>query len=111
GRLAGRHLEAARGIEVHTALFELLLRDEDVGGALLEVDADPVAGPEQRKTAARGRLGRGVEDRRRSGGAGLAAVADAGQRMDAALDERRGRLHVHDLGRARIADRARAADE
>ncbi len=43
--------------------------------------------------------------------AGLAPVADAGERGDALLDEVVGRAHVHDLGRAGIADRARAAHE
>ena len=42
---------------------------------------------------------------------GLAAVADAGQRMDAALDEIGRRLHVDDLGAAGIADRPGAAHE
>jgi len=54
---------------------------------------------------------RGVQDRRRARGAGLAAVADAGQRQDAALDQGRRRLHVDDLGAAGIADRAGAAHE
>jgi hypothetical protein len=40
-----------------------------------------------------------------------APVADARQLSDAALDQRRGRLHVHHLGRARIADRPSAAHE
>src|SRR5262249_38299667 len=41
----------------------------------------------------------------------LAPVANAGQRLDPALDQRCGRLHVHYLGAARITDRAGAADE
>ena len=41
----------------------------------------------------------------------MAAVADAGQRFDAALDELRGRAHVDHLGRARIADGPSAAHE
>ena len=41
---------------------------------------------------------------------GLPAVADAGQRRDAAFDQRRRGLHVHHLGRAGIADRSDAAD-
>ena len=47
----------------------------------------------------------------RARGAGLAPVADAGQRGDALPDERGGRLHVHDLGGARIADRPGAAHD
>ena len=44
-------------------------------------------------------------------GAGLpSAVADTGQRVDAALDERRRWLHVHDFRAARVTDRPRAAE-
>ena len=60
--------------------------------------------------AAGRRFGRGIEDRRRPRGAGLPPVAEAGQGGDAAADQRRGRLHVHDLGAARVTDRAGAAD-
>ena len=66
---------------------------------------------QDRKPAVGGGLRRGVEDRRRARGAGLPAVADAGQRQDAAFDQRRRRLHVDDLGAAGIADRPGAADE
>ena len=70
-----------------------------------------IAGLEQRESAVGGGFGRRVQDRRRARGAGLAAVADAGQRQDAALDQRGRRLHVHDFGAAGIADRAGAAHE
>ena len=62
---------------------QLLVGNEDVGAALVEVDADAVAGAQQRQPAARRRLGRSVEDRRRARRAGLPAVADAGQGVDA----------------------------
>ena len=41
----------------------------------------------------------------------MPAVADAGQRQDAAFDQGRRRLHVHDFGAAGIADRSGAANE
>jgi hypothetical protein len=65
----------------------------------------------QRQPAADRRFRRGVEDGRRAGRARLAAVADAGQRVDAPLQQIVRRLHVHDFGAARIADRAGAAHE
>ena len=77
-------VEAAVGLQIRAALGQLLGGDQDVGRALVEVDAHAVAGLQQREAAARRRLGRGVEDRGRARRAGLAAVADAGQRVDAA---------------------------
>src|SRR6266700_1445807 len=77
--------EAALGLQVGVALLQLPVRDQDVGAALVEIDADLVAGPEHRKSAVGRGLRRGVEDRWRARCAGLAAIADAGQRMDAAL--------------------------
>ena len=47
-----------------------------------QIDAQPVAISHQRQPAAFGRLGRGVQDRRASGRAGLAPITDAGQRLD-----------------------------
>src|SRR5690606_6066646 len=99
------------GLERGTTRGQLLVRDQDVGRTLVEVNADAVTGLEQRQTAAGGGFRRGVQDRRRARRARLAAIANAGQRKDAALDEGCRRLHVHDLGSARIADRTGAADE
>ena len=104
-------LVAAVALQRRAALVELLLGDQDVGGALVEVDAHAVAGLEDGQAAAGRRFRRGVEDRGRARGAGLAAVADAGERDDALLDEVVGGPHVHDLGAARIADRPGAAHE
>src|ERR1700692_3516752 len=78
-------------------------------GEALRIEGEP-EGPDWRARAGGGGFGRGVEDRGRARGAGLAAVADARQRRDAAFDQRGGRLHVDHLGRARIADRPDAAD-
>src|SRR3546814_10987853 len=51
----------------------------------------------------------GVEDRGTARGAGLTAVADAGQCRDALGNEVGRRPHVDDFGRPGIADRAGAA--
>src|SRR6476660_2891166 len=85
-------------IDLNKGSANILIRDQDVGAALVQVDADLVAGLEDRQPAGGGRFRRGVEDRRRARGAGLPAVADAGQRQDAAFDEGGRRLHVHDFG-------------
>src|SRR5437763_16012224 len=47
-RLVGRVREAAFGLEVRAPLLQLLVRDQDVGAAVVEVDADLVAGLEDR---------------------------------------------------------------
>src|SRR5262245_36558093 len=77
GRLMARELVAAVALQRGAAPVVLLLGNEDVGGALVEVDAHAVAGPQDRQPAAGRRLRRGVEDRRRARGAGLPAVTDA----------------------------------
>ena len=61
--------------------------DQQAHFAAIEVDAQAVAVLEQRQAAAGGRLGRGIQDRGRAGGARLATVAQARQRFDAALDQ------------------------
>ena len=93
------------------ALVQLRVRDQDIGGAFLQIDAHPVAGLDQRQSAARRGLRRSVQDRGRAGGARLPAVADAGQRVHAFLEERRRRLHVDHFRPARVADRPGAANE
>src|SRR5580700_2502885 len=92
-------------------LVQLGVRYQDVGRALLQIDAYPVAGLDQRQSPSRRRLRRSVEDRGRAGGAGLPAIANARQRMHAFLEKRRRRLHVDHFGATRIADRPRAANE
>src|SRR3546814_10637132 len=62
-----------------------------------EVDADPVAGTQQREAAAHRRFGRGVQDRRRTRRARLTTVADAGQRADAFADQIRSEEHTSEL--------------
>src|SRR5580658_10261048 len=49
GRLARREVEAALAGERVAAAAELLGRDHDVGAALVEVDADAVAGLDERE--------------------------------------------------------------
>src|SRR5215218_1124574 len=92
------------------AAFDLLVRHQHVAAPGVEVDADHVAGSQPGQAAAGCALGRGVEDRRAVGGAGLPAVADGGQGVYPAFQERVRRLHVDDLGRARPTDRAGAPD-
>src|SRR5258708_6605974 len=111
GGLTLRDGVAALLDELGPARRELGFGDQHVDGAAVEVDAHAVAGLDQREPAAGRRLRGCVEDRWPAGGAGLAAVADAGERIDALLDEGRGRLHIHHLGRARIADRPDPADD
>src|SRR5690242_6774678 len=78
GRLVGRMRVAAAGLELGMALFNLVVGDQDVGRALVEIDAHLVAGLEDGKPAIGGSFRRSVEDRWRARGTGLPAVADAG---------------------------------
>src|SRR5215831_12376322 len=78
-RLASRELESAFLLQGQSPLGQIGVRNQNICSALVEVDADAVAGAQQRKAAVRGRLGRGVEDRGQTRGAGLTAVTDAGQ--------------------------------
>src|SRR5262249_10352917 len=66
GRLMGRVGEAALGLQIGTALFQFLLRDQDVGRALVEIAADLVAGLEDPALAVGGGLRRGGGDRGRA---------------------------------------------
>src|SRR5260370_22431927 len=76
-RLARRIFVATLLLQRGAPLRELGVRNQHVGATLVEVDAHAVAGLEQGKPATHRRLGGGVDDRRRGGGAGLASVADA----------------------------------
>src|SRR6266850_6957805 len=67
-RLVGRIGEAAPGLQLGAALLQLLVGDQDVGAALVEVDAYLVAGPQDRKPAVGGGFRRGVQDRGRARG-------------------------------------------
>src|ERR1700754_538242 len=78
-RLVGRVGKTALGLQLGMPLLQLLVGDQNVGAALVEVDADLVAGLENCEPAIGGGFRRSVEDRRRARGAGLPAVADAGQ--------------------------------
>src|SRR5260221_9625587 len=62
-RLVGRVGEAALGLEFGAPLLQLLVRNQDIRAALVEVDANLVAGLEDREPAVGGGLRRGVEDR------------------------------------------------
>src|SRR6478735_9874502 len=59
-RLVGRVGEAAFRLQVGVAFPQLLVRDQDVRGTLVEVDANLVAGLEDRKPAVGGSFGRSV---------------------------------------------------
>src|SRR5438445_489227 len=62
---------------------EFGIGDEHVDLAGVEVDADLVAGLQQGEAAADDGFGGYVQDRGAAGGAGLAAVAHGGERVDA----------------------------
>src|SRR6185437_16190004 len=49
--LVGRMGETAFRVQLGMALLDLGVRDQDVGRALVEIDANLVAGPEDRKPA------------------------------------------------------------
>src|SRR5438067_4227802 len=72
GRLARHDL----GLPRRLAAGQLRLGDQDIGGALADIDPYLVAGLEQRQSAADRGLGRGVEDRGTGRRAALAAIAD-----------------------------------
>src|SRR5262249_61126334 len=73
---------AALGLEPLATFGEVGIGDQDIRPALAEIDADAVAGLQQGEAATGRSLRRGVEDRGRAGGAGLSAVANAGQGRD-----------------------------
>src|SRR5215468_10077524 len=76
-RLAVRIGVAATLLQRRAPLGELRGRDQDIGGALVQIDAYAVAGLKEREAAASGGFRGRVEDRGRARRAGLAAVADA----------------------------------
>src|ERR1700722_7353016 len=53
--------EPALARERGPSLVQLAVRDQDVGGALLEIDSNAVAGLDQRQSPARRRLRRSIE--------------------------------------------------
>src|SRR3984957_15248643 len=65
-RLVGRVGKTALGLQFGAPPIQLLVRYQDVGATLVEVDANLVAGLQNRKAAVGGGFGRGVEDRRRA---------------------------------------------
>lgn len=76
GRLARRHIVGS-AVEATATYGQFLIRDQDIGGPAFEIDPQQISGFDQRQSAANRRLGRGIQDRRRSAGAGLTAIADA----------------------------------
>src|SRR5262245_52428525 len=62
GRLMGGILITAMALQIGPAAIVFLLRDQDIGAALVEIDAHPVAGLEDRQPTAGCRLRRGVEN-------------------------------------------------
>ena len=83
GRLAEAGSGSRRAPPAPAPGPQFRLGQQHVGARALQVDADPVAGLQQGQAAARRRFRRGVENRGRARGARLAAVADAGQGVDA----------------------------
>src|ERR1700692_843736 len=65
-RLVGRVGEATLGFQFGAPPLQLLVRYQDVGAALVEVDANLVAGLQDRKSAVGGSFRRGIEDRERA---------------------------------------------
>src|SRR6516164_244390 len=63
GRLVGRVGVTALGLQLRAAALQLLVRDQDVGAALVEIDADLVAGLEDRKPTIGGRFRTRIQDR------------------------------------------------
>ena len=83
-RLAFRNLVAARRCQSSARRLAISASgDQHVAGALVEIDPHLVAVLQDGKAAAGGGFRRGIEDRGRARGAGLAAVAHAGERADA----------------------------
>src|SRR5262245_57345068 len=76
-RLAVRIGVAAAFVQRRAPLGEFRGRDQDIGCALVQIDAHAVAGLEQREAAAGGGFWRRVEDRGRARRARWALVADA----------------------------------
>src|SRR5262249_52318629 len=70
-RLVRREGEAALGLQLGVALLDLGIADQDIRAALVEVDADLVAGAQDREPAVGRCFRRSVEDRGRARGAGL----------------------------------------
>src|SRR5690606_28500496 len=87
GRLVLGIVIAALDLQLTPTLGQFLVRDENVRLAATDIDAYPVACPDEGKPAA-GRSFRGsVEDRGAAGRARLAPVADAGKRGDTLLQQ------------------------
>src|ERR1700722_6616413 len=61
-RLVGRVGETALGFEFGAPPFQLLVRDQDVGAALVEVDANLVAGLQNRKSTVGGGFRSRIQD-------------------------------------------------
>src|SRR5471030_2715850 len=91
------------------ALLPLRLADLHIAAAGVQIDADTVAGAQPGKATTNRALRRRIQYRRAVRGAALAAVTQRRQRIDDALDQRIGRLHVDHLVRTGPAYRAGAA--
>ena len=93
------------------ACVQFTRRQQHIHLARVEIDADAIAGLQQRQAAAHRRFRRDIQDRRRTRRAGLPPIAHRRQRPDAALQHRCWRLHVHHFGAARITHRTAIADD
>ncbi|MNZ72957.1 hypothetical protein D3C78_913520 [compost metagenome] len=106
-----RELEAALGGERFVTLGQFLAGNQDVGLTTTHIDTNAVTRLQDGETATGRSFGRCIEDGRAARCAGLAAVTDAGQRIDAFLQEIIRRAHVHHFRCTRITDRACTAHE
>ena len=108
-RLRCRDLEPTRRIEGGPADGQFFFGNQHISRALAQIDPHPVARFQQPESAAGGRFGAGVEDRRAGRCARLPTVPDARQVAHAFAQQISRRAHVDDFSRARITDRPGAA--
>src|SRR5215475_13659573 len=112
GQLLPRGLVGQLGWRVRPpALSDLFVAELDVDPVRLDIEDDAISGTEDGEVPTDRRLRRDVQYGRCVGGTALPAVAHRRDRLDAARDQRRRRLHVHHLGGAGEADRAGIADD
>src|SRR5215475_2729677 len=107
--LPGGLVHQCRPGVVAPSFGDLFVGELDVEAVVGDVERDAVAGFEDRDVAADRRFGADVQDGRCVGGAALPAVAECGDGVDAAPDQRGRRLHVHDLSRPGVGDVAAVA--
>ena len=100
--LALRHFIPALFLQLAPSAGQFLVRDQDSHDALREVDAEDVPVSQQSQVSTGGGFGAGVEDGGGAGGAGLATVADAGERSYALFEDVAWGVHVDYFGGATV---------